>query len=121
MIEIIRKTGCPHTYRNPSTTSARIEVVRASTVAALNDFWISDRNTAEHANEAASTTKIPSTGMTAIKAPASSGPQTVAAEKLAWIRPFAVTRSSLSTRLGIAANCDESNPIDIVEFRNATA
>ncbi len=44
-------------------------------------------------------------GKNARRPPATSGPSTVAAEKLACIWPFAATSLSRSTRLGIAANC----------------
>ena len=50
-----------------------------------------------------------------------SGPSTPAAAKLAWMRPFAVTRSSLPTRLGIAPNCAVSNASPRVEVAKVTA
>lgn len=46
---------------------------------------------------------------------------TVAAEKLAWMRPFAVTSWSRSTRLGIAANWAAWKKIPSVARANAAA
>ena len=57
----------------------------------------------------------------AARNPASGGPATVAAEKLAWIRPLAATRSSAATRLGMAANWALSKAILSVELTKATA
>ena len=39
--------------------------------------------------------KMPRPATTAMSPPARSGPSTIAAEKLAWMRPLAVTRSSV--------------------------
>ena len=55
-----------------------------------------------------------------MSAPASSGPTTCAAEYVAWIRPFAVTRSSVETRLGIAANSPALKAMKMVDWMKVT-
>ena len=81
---------------------------------------ISASESAETANEPESTAITQVSGRTDRSAPASSGPATWAAEYVAWMRPFAVTRSSVETRLGTAANSPELNAMKIVDWMNVT-
>src|ERR671919_569575 len=73
-------------------------------------------NNAEKTNDAESNASTQVRGSQRISAPASRGPATWAAEYDAWIRPFAVTRSSVATRLGIAANSPALNAMKIVDW-----
>jgi hypothetical protein len=75
---------------------------------------------ADTRNVAASMYKSCSTWKKTSRPPATSGPATVAAAKLAWIRPFAVTRSAWSTRLGTAPNCAASKKIESVPAMKIT-
>jgi len=79
-----------------------------------------DSDRAETANDAESNDITHVNGMTERSAPARSGPATCAAEKVAWIRPLAVTRSSVETRLGIAANSPALKAMKIVDWMNVT-
>ena len=78
--------------------------VRTASRGALNGCAMSASATADTTKVSASMYSRLSIGTSASTAPAASGPTMVAAEKLACIRPFAVTSWSRSTRLGIAAN-----------------
>src|SRR5437762_14380283 len=73
-------------------------------IGALKGRAIKESITAEATKDAASRSRIASTGTKTRNAPATSGPSTDAAAKLAWIRPLALTSSPDSTRLGIAPN-----------------
>jgi len=101
--------------------SWRIVVLRRATSGPLNGRRMSDSATAETTNVAASTTSSWSTGSTTSSAPATSGPRTLAPANVAWIRPFAVTRSAWSTRLGIAPNAAASKKIPSVDVMKTTA
>src|SRR5690348_7617183 len=100
-------------------TSRPIECDAASGASAVLKLRrIAASDAAETKKEAASSTKMSATGITASNEPASKGPRTVAAEKLAWMRPLAATRSSVGTRLGMAANWAASKAIEIVAAMN---
>ena len=82
---------------------------------------MSASDTAEIANDAASKAMTHTSGRNETSTPASKGPATCAAEKVAWMRPFAVTRSSVDTRLGIAANSPALKAMKTVDWMNVTA
>src|SRR5712664_1726440 len=90
-------------------------------IGALNARAIADSIAAEMRNDAASRRRIVSTDTKTSSAPAARGPRTEAAAKLAWIRPFAVTSSVESTRLGIAPNSAAAKKIESVDEMKATA
>src|SRR2546430_1433156 len=87
---------------------------------ALKGRAMRDSITAEATNDTASMSRIASTGTNTRRAPAARGPRTDAAAKLACIRPFALTNSFESTRLGIAPNSAATKKIDSVDDTNTT-
>ena len=91
-----------------------------SSVALLKLARTSISDDAEIAKDPASKAITQTSGKKEINAPARSGPATCAAEYVAWMRPFAVTRSSVETRLGIAANSPELNAMKTVDWMNVT-
>src|SRR3954469_17981164 len=92
-----------------------------SSLVALKLRRIREIHNAETANESAATDITQTSGMNDINAPASSGPATCAAEKVAWMRPLAATRSSVETRLGIAANSPALKAMNTVDWMKVTA
>ena len=100
--------------------SSRMLVPRV-VMGALNRRAITDSIAAETTNEAASRSRIVSTGRNTSSAPAASGPSTVAAAKLAWMRPLAPTSSVDPTRLGIAPNSAAAKKIESVDEMKTTA
>src|SRR5882724_8827152 len=90
-------------------------------IGALKGRAIKESITADATNDAASRSRIASTGTNTKRAPATSGPSTDAAAKLAWIRPLAVTSSPESTRLGIAPNSAATKKIERVDETKTTA
>src|SRR5204863_8768900 len=92
-----------------------------SSLMTLKLLRINASDRAETANEPASNAITHTSGRNEIITPASSGPATCAAENVAWIRPLAVTRSSVETRLGMAANSPELNAMKTVDWTNVTA
>ena len=103
--EMLRSTGCDSTYRRPARMSCKIVVAAFGlSLTALKLARIRESESAEIANDPASNAITQVSGKNEMSAPARSGPETCAAEYVAWIRPFAVTKSSVETRLGIEAN-----------------
>src|SRR5947199_6087275 len=90
-------------------------------IGALKARAITESIAADTTNDAASSSRMVSTEVNTSSAPAARGPRTAAAAKLAWIRPFAVTSSFESTRLGIAPNSAAAKKIASVDDTNATA
>src|SRR2546430_13653938 len=90
-------------------------------IGGLKGRGIKDSISAEATKDAASRSRIASTGTKTRSAPAASGPSTDAAAKLAWIRPLALTSSPDSTRLGIAPNSAATKQIESVDETKTTA
>ena len=119
--EMLRSTGCDSTYWRPARMSCRIVVASFDvSLTTLKLARMRESERAEMTNDPASNAITHVSGKNEMSAPASSGPDTCAAEYVAWIRPFAVTRSSVETRLGIAANSPALNAMNTVDWTNVT-